>query len=59
MPHSFDLVQIDVQMQLFKKYQTIIILLFLVVLMIALAFWVSGQIIQHIDEKIIGDSLKK
>jgi hypothetical protein len=46
-------------MQLLKKYQTIIILLFLVILMIALAFWVSEEVIQHIDQKIIGDNIRK
>jgi len=46
-------------MQLLKKYKVVIILLFLVILMIVLAFWVSDQVIQHIDEKIIGDSIRK
>jgi hypothetical protein len=46
-------------MQLLLKYKTVIVLLFLVILMIALAFWISEVVIHHIDEKIIGDSLKK
>ena len=46
-------------MEFLKTYKAVIILLFMVMLMIVLAFWVSEEVIQHIDEKIIGDSLKK